>query len=250
VHHRSDPLIRDASVAADPRPDPWAARTAVRSGIGPPVLAALVALVLAACSSAAAPSPSPSLAPAPGGTVTSSLFQPAVTATLPSGWELATDEASYLLLRPAGSETLGIHLFRDPQAASQDGSCPESPEPGVGTTSSELSAWIRELPGLSVSDPRLATVGGLRGTVLDLGIAKDWSASCPFANGLPTVPLIVAPGGIRWVMAGGERLRLYLLDVPSGGTVAIDVDDFVGDQIDTLIGESLSIIQSMSFATD
>jgi hypothetical protein len=248
VAHRSDPTKVEPGSPRDHRTPGVVA--ASRPAARPVIALAIVAMLLAACSSSGAATPSPSVAPAPGGTFTSTVFAPAVTVTLPPGWELASDEASYLLIRPAGSDTLGIHLFRDPQAASQDGSCPAEPAVGVGTTSSDLSAWIRALPGLTVSEPRLATVGGLRGTVLDIGIAKDWSASCPFANGLPTVPLIVAPGGIRWVMAGGERLRLYLLDVPGNGTVAIDVDDFAGDQIDTLIGESLPIIQSMTFATD
>ena len=53
----------------------------------------------------------------------------------------------------------------------------------------------------------------------------------------------------RWVLAGGERLRLYFLDVP-GGNVVVDVDDFEGSNIDTLIESAAPIIKSFVFADD
>ena len=67
-------------------------------------------------------------------------------------------------------------------------------------------------------------VGGLRGVELDVAIAAGWAASCPFAEGIPTVPLIVGPNpdeSFRWVVAGSERLRISILDVPGGGTVKV-----------------------------
>jgi len=215
------------------------------------VLAIALALLVTGCGgSAASPSPLGSAAtPLAAGTYTSSAFRPAVTFTVPDGWELAVDSPTYLQLRPAGSDVTGIHLFRDPSAASQDPSCPTTAEPGIGTTSSDLATWLRARKGLAVGEPAMVTVGGLRGTSLDLAIADGWTASCPFANGLPTVPLITGESGsLRWVMAGNERLRLYLLDVPGGGTVVVDVDAFDGSLIDSLVTNATPIIRSLMFA--
>jgi hypothetical protein len=211
------------------------------------VCTALVAACAPAGAGPGASGPQPSgLAP---GTYTANAFEPAVTFTVPGGWEMPSDGPAYLQLRPVGSEVIGIHLFRGPVAASQDPSCPETAEPGVGSTSSELAAWIRGRPGLVVSAPKLASVGGLRGVELDLRITQGWIPSCPFANGSPTVPLFVgANGQYRWVVAGNERLRLYLLDVPSGGTLVVDIDAFDGTLMEALLAAATPIVQSFTFA--
>lgn len=179
---------------------------------------------------------------------TSRAFQPTVTYTLPTTWENPADSADFFQLRPTGSESEGIYLFRDPKPASQDASCPETAQPLVGGTSKDMVAWIRSLPGLVVSDPAPVTIGGLSGESMDLGILNGWTTSCPFANGLPTVPLFVgANGDYRWVIAGSERLRLAILDAP-GGTVVVDIDSFDGQNMDGLLSAADPIIKSFSFA--
>ncbi|MEI8333739.1 MAG: hypothetical protein WCH74_07785 [Chloroflexota bacterium] len=219
------------------------------------VVAALMVGVLAvgvgSGPAAARPTPTVPLATGlPAGTYSSQRFSPGATFTLPAGWEIATDAPDYLLVRPAGSDVVGIHLFRDWLPASQDLACPSTAEPGVGTTSTEIVKWLRERPGLVVSDPRIVTVGGLRGTEVDVGIRDGWTASCPFAGGTPTVPFLVDSGSAsQWVIAGGERLRLSLLDVPGGGTVIVDIDDFDGRLMDQLIADAVPIVASLAFAT-
>lgn len=212
----------------------------------------LAVVLLAGCAAApggGAGSPVPSgPAALPPGTYVSRAFQPPVTYAVPAGWWNPSDTGAYFALQPAGSDLTGIHLFRDPRAASQDPACPTSPEPGVGTLSSELAAWIRGLPGLAVSNPRMVTVGGLRGVEIDVAIADGWSVSCPFANGVPTVPLFVGADSLRWVVAGTERLRLDLLDVPGGGTVVVDVDAFEGTLWDPLVAAADPIVKSLDFA--
>jgi len=210
----------------------------------------ILAVLLAACSGAPAATPAPTLPPALApGTYASTAFQPAVTYTVLSGWRVAQDSPDYFALQPADSEITGIHFFGDPLAASQDPTCPTSPEPGVGTLSLELATWIRGLPGIVASSPRMVTVGGLRGVELDLALNTGWTASCPFANGVPTVPLFVGgDGNLRWVVAGNERLRISLLDVPGGGTVVVDIDAFDGTLFDELLVAATPIVQSLEFA--
>ncbi|MFH0751685.1 MAG: hypothetical protein V2B17_07595 [Chloroflexota bacterium] len=221
------------------------------------LLGAFVAALAAGCAGApgaatpvptSVPTPVPSALPA--GTYTSSAFQPAVTYTVPAGWWIVSDSSDYFALQPVASDITGIHLFRDPLAAAQDAACPTTAEPGVGTLSLELATWIRGLPGMIASSPRIVTIGGLRGVELDLALNTGWTASCPFADGIPTVPLFVgSDGGLRWVVAGSERLRVALLDVPGGGTVVVDVDAFDGTLMDELLAGATPIVQSLSFAT-
>jgi hypothetical protein len=227
-----------------------------RSRAGAPLaLAALAAVALAGCGAASLPPPAasqaataPAVTPMPAGTYTSLNFQPAVTFTVPEGWVVAQDAPLYLSLQPADNDLIGIHIFRDPKAASQDPTCPAAPEPGVGGTSSELSAWIRGRPGLTVSNPAMATIGGLPGVSLDLGLKSGWTAACPFANGSPSVPLFNSSAIDHWVVVGNERLRAYLVDLPGGGTVVVDLDAFEGDQIEGLISRSGGIVRSLKFA--
>ncbi|HYO43311.1 MAG TPA: hypothetical protein VES19_08950 [Candidatus Limnocylindrales bacterium] len=222
---------------------------------GPALVA--VALFVAACGGsvpppAASPAASaPAATAMPAGTYTSVAFQPAVTFTVPDGWVIAGDSAKFFQLSPAGNEIDGIYLFRDAAAASQDPSCPDEEEPGVGRTSVGLVTWIRSLPGLTVSNPAMATIGGLPATSIDAGIAEGWKQSCSFANGSPTVPLFFGgASGYRWIVYGTERMRLYITDLPSGGTVTVNINTIDGPYIDQLIAQSLPIVKSMTFALD
>jgi hypothetical protein len=196
------------------------------------------------------PANQPTVTAMPAGTYTSVSFQPTVTFTVPDGWVRQEDSRLYLSLYPADNDLIGIHLFRDPRAASQDASCPAEPEAGVGGTSSELATWIAGRPGLVVGAPTMATVGGLRGVAIDVALKGDWTQACPFSNGVPAVPLINSPDIDHWVVVGNERLRLFLLDLPGGGVVAVDVDAFDGTQIEDLLARSNSIVRSLQFATD
>jgi hypothetical protein len=214
-----------------------------------------VTLFVAACGGSSLPPPAasvpasaPAITPLPAGTYTSVAFSPAVTFTVPDGWVLSEDSSLYLALFPATNDLIGMHLFRDPRIAAQDTACSAAPEPGVGGTSSELVKWIREHPGLVVSTPAMATIGGLPGTAIDVGLRADWTQACPFSNGVPAVPLFNSAAIDHWVVVGNERLRLYLLDLPGGGTVVVDQDAFDGAQIEDLISASSGILRSLQFA--
>ncbi|MFI5043040.1 MAG: hypothetical protein ACHQNA_14545, partial [Acidimicrobiales bacterium] len=76
-----------------------------------------------------------------------------------------------------------------------------------------------------------------------------WTASCPFANGAPTVALFVGAtdASFRWVIAGSERLRLTVLDVPGAGTVVVDIDAYDGTLMDGLLSATTPIVGSLKF---
>ncbi len=110
--------------------------------------------------------------------------------------------------------------------------------------------WIRGLPGLTVSNPGMASIGGLPATSIDVGIKDGWTQSCAFANGSPTVPLFFGGSeGYRWIVYGTERMRLYIADLPGGGTLVVNVDTVDGPYIDQLVAKALPIVKGMTFAT-
>ncbi|MEW5992740.1 MAG: hypothetical protein AB1736_15540 [Chloroflexota bacterium] len=211
----------------------------------------VAAVVVAACGASGTPTPAPpTVRPAlPAGAYTTALFEPRIGFSLPDGWVIAADAADYVALQPAVSEVTGIYVFRSPVAASQDIECPLLPAAGAGTAAVDLVDWIRARPGLDVSDPQAVTIGGLEGLRVDIRIVDGWLASCPFAEGLPTVPLFVSPtdADFRWVVAGTERLRLDILDVPAGGTVVVDIDAFQGSLMDAFLPAAAPIVAGMSF---
>lgn len=211
-----------------------------------------LALITAACGGSVGAPLTTSAPTAPAiviGPYSTAAFRPTFTLTLPDGWVIAADSAGYFGAHPADNDLIGIHVFRDVVAASQDPACPTAAEPGVGKTSSELVAWMRGNNGLAVGAPVMASVGGLRGTQVDIAIAPGWTQSCSFASGLPTVPLLTDGVGLRWVLAGSERLRLYVLDMPSGGTVIVDLDAFDGDLYAPLIDSAAPAVKSLQFAS-
>jgi hypothetical protein len=224
----------------------------VNRGLATAAVALLLVPLVAGCSvlpfGTSSPSPS-ALTELPAGTHTTAAFQPATTYTVPSGWTSATDGVDYFNLLPMLDQNNGIHLFHNPQALSQDASCPNAAEPGVGASSVLLVAWIRSLPGLNVSQPAMVTVGGLPGTQIDVSIHSNWTHSCSFANGLATVPLLFRPQTGGWWVAGDEKLRLFVVDVPNQGTVVIDLDSFDGNGFGNLLTSGSPIVKSLQFAS-
>jgi hypothetical protein len=225
----------------------------VNRGLATAAITLLLAPLVAGCSllpGQATPSASSGPEPLAPGTYTTKSFQPAVTFTVPAGWTNPTDTAAYFNLMPTLDDANGVHLFHNPQALSQAANCPASAQPGVGSSSVAMIAWIRSLKGFSVTQPALATVGGLPATAIDIAIASSWTQSCPFANGLPAVPLFYdAATSLRWVVAGDERLRLYFVDVPGSGTVVVDLDSFDGAGYSSLLANAAPIVKSLSFAS-
>lgn len=222
-------------------------------GLVPAARSLLIAVLVAACGvlpgTGATPSPS-GPAPLAAGTHTSVAFRPAMTYTVPAGWTNSADDSTYFELMPVLDQNNGIHVFRDWQALSQASDCPFTRQPNVGTSAIELVTWIRSLKGLSVSQPVMVTVGGIPATSIDVRIAQGWTTSCPFANGLPAVPLLIDPATtLHWVIADKEALRLYLLDVPGQGTVIVDLDSFDGDGFQTLLANAAPVVRSLAFAT-
>ena len=228
------------------------------------LLAAVLVLgaLVAACSGGAAPTPAPSQAPdlqacpPTGGTCVGPLvpgqhvsrsFAPQFAYEVPSGWRNDTDLPGNYYLRPVGFDSGGIYFFRDMQIASQDPSCQRVAATDIGTSAKELVDWMAAAPGLQASRPEAVDIGGLDGWRVEVALATDWSAACPFADGIPSHPLFLAEGGIYWAIADTERLQMTIADLPEGGTVAVDVDAFFGADYQALRQAADPIVRSIEF---
>jgi hypothetical protein len=180
------------------------------------------------------------------GTHATTWFVPRLRYTVPAGWH-ETDTVDFLSIGDADAAGGGLFVFHNPEALSQDSACLRMPEPRVGTSAAALAAWIRGRPALEVSAPKQVRLAGLRAIELEVRVAPGWTTTCPFSNGLPAVPLFYRPvTGLGWWVAGSERLRLDLVDVPGKGTVAVDVDSYDGSGYADLLSRAQQIITTFS----
>lgn len=205
------------------------------------------------------------------GTYSSQYFVPAVPAvppgetfqadfgalvyTVPAGWANSDDWPSmYAIMRGPSYSAGGVNegadtpdtitLLARPSAASLD-SCAEAAAAGVGTGRAALAAWLVAHPGLSVSERPSITIDGLQASVLDLAMADDWSETCDTENPFVAAPVFI--GDYHWALAKGDRMRVILLDLPAGTTVAITVDAEDPATFDTLVAETMPIVETFDF---
>lgn len=202
------------------------------------------------------------------GSYSSQYFVPAVQAgaptradfgalayTVPAGWANSADWPSmYEIMRGPSYSAGGVNegvvtpdaitLLARPSAASLDG-CTEAAESGVGTDRADLTAWILAHPGLSVTERPAITVDGLQASVLDLAVADDWTETCDTVNPFVAAPVFI--GDYHWALAKGDRMRVILLDLPAGTTVAITVDAEDPATFDTLVAETMPIVETFDF---
>jgi hypothetical protein len=175
--------------------------------------------------------------------------------TVPDGWANNDDWPSmYGLMRAASYAAGGVNqgevapdtitLLARPSAASL-ANCAEDPEPGVGTDSEALASWIRTHPGLTVTEGADLVIDGIQAAVLDVAVRDEWSETCDLETPFTAAPVFV--GDYHWAVAKGDRMRVVLLDLPGGTTVAITVDPEDPATFEGLVAETLPIIESFDF---
>ena len=171
--------------------------------------------------------------------------------TVPAGWTNTEDGTSgYILAKQGAPDGAAIYVFQTAMADSQAADCPGTPEPGVGHSAADLAAWLGTLPGLQVTPPTDATIGGLHGKTLDVGLAPTWTHTCSFSAGKATVAMFT--NGLQdgqnfdWGILAGSRMRLWLLDLPDGRTMLIDVEALDQATWDALVAEATPIVQTFT----
>jgi hypothetical protein len=183
------------------------------------------------------------------GTYTSQLFEPALTFTVPVGWNNPYDtRGSFDLWTPGWSDGWddpddpGIYLFDNPglslfrDVRPREG-CSDGVYATVGTSAIEVATWVANHPGIATGAPSPVEVGGLSGYKLDVSIAETWQ-SCPIDGAPATVPLFDQLSLIEHPRYA--TMRLIVLDLPDGGNVLIEID---GKQVDA----AMPVVRSFEF---
>jgi hypothetical protein len=197
------------------------------------------------------------------GTHTSAQFNPFVprgaytyaygrlTYSVPSGWTNSVDGPDgYVLAKQGASDGTAIYAFSTALADSQAAGCPGTVEPGVGKTATRLALWLTTRPGLVTTTPVPVNVGGLSGKTIDVKVAPTWTRTCPYSTGKPYVPMFtngISTTNFDWGLAAGGRMRLFLLDLPDGRTMLIDIESPDSTTFDAFVADAMSVIPTFRF---
>ena len=157
------------------------------------------------------------LGPLQPGTYRTTVFQPALSYTVPEGWVNAEDLIGNVLLYRkddpqegfVGGSYMGIYAdVRAPEG------CQETTADGVGHTPADLVAWLARQPGLATSRPQPVQVAGQEGLVVDVPLKKGWRQPCPWSEGRPVVPVIIGSGVSQLLHASLHEIDVRLLLLP------------------------------------
>jgi hypothetical protein len=183
------------------------------------LMAPILVVVLAGCSSSgsalvtASQATQRSTSPPP---VRSEGFKEPFTYTLPPGWSLSGTGARYYSF--AADHGMGTELLALSGVVAARSDCSRRPEQGVGSSSDAMTNWLSTNPALDATTPRPITLGSAAGSWLDAALAPDWKRTCP--NGL-TLVTRHPDGPESMEILAGDKMRIYVLDVPGGDTVTI-----------------------------
>lgn len=223
------PIATDAAAMATPTPTPTPRPTPTRTP-----------------TPTQAPDPTP--IPLRAGTYRSTLLEPTISYTLPAGWQLYADTRTWFELVPQGPDNRSINVFVRPKAPKMMTGCVAVADETVGPTASDLLAWLAAHPALEVSKPKAATVAGLPGTVVDVALDYRWTKYCPWHSmGAATSMLLFGDDGSDILpVTSTSHSRLYVADLPTGGTLVIDVDHHNGWDLDSFQAAAQPIVQSIA----
>jgi hypothetical protein len=223
----------------------------------------------ASASATASPSASPCatedaacLGPLEPGTHGSSSFLPAVHYTVPGGWAKTGDVRGELdLAYEAGGQYTypdgltfhdGISIFRAPVAESTTSRAPKT---GVGTSARDLAQWLVGHADLVATTPAPVSIGGASGYRLTLSLPTGPRTApdhCTADHGEPRCESLFLSSDpaatYGFGLVGPETAVVYLLDMPSGDTVMVVIDDVDGVDQPKLVAAATPIVESLSFS--
>ena len=206
-------------------------------------------------SEAACPYPDGALCRGPlaaGGPYKTRLFVPVFSHHVGEGWDNIVDSPNeYHIMRsgPDGQPSqTGIYIFRN--VAIQAATCEDKPEPGIGRTPADMAAYLGSHPGLITSEPEAANIGGLNGVFIEVALASTWTEPCHYSEGQPNVPLFWgsdADSGLEWSIGPGAKDRFYVLSMPGGGNILMDIAAYPDSEFDALLEVAVPVVESITF---
>ena len=188
------------------------------------------------------------------GTHRTTSLEPKLTYTVPAGWTNETDHVGNVNLIPphndwqessmnnGSSDYVGIYT----SIAVAKSWCGDGH--GAIHTPASFAGWLRRQPGMDVSRPQAVTLGGLRGYVVTIRVAKGWTKPCPWSHGQPAADTTVlaglppSPNGLLQGVFGPGIMRLWLLGY-HGGTLGVAVNAIATGTLD----EYSRVVQTFRF---
>jgi hypothetical protein len=171
--------------------------------------------------------------------------------TVPSGWSNPEDTPSGYRLEQEGAHGSAIYVFADMLAHSQAADCRLEPDPAVGTSATELTQWLTELPSIVSTKPEPVTIGGLSGSMLDVSLDPSWTRTCDYSEGMPAAPLFSNADpdhGFDWAVVGAERMRLFVLSLPDDRNLVVDIDSIDEQAWDAFVPQAMPVVESFAFS--
>jgi len=201
------------------------------------------------------------LGPLSAGVYETTTFVPRVRFSVPQGWSNLYDVPGQYDVRPDGggqytypdgttfSDRLSI--YANPVTVSgTDG----APLDTVGTSATELASWLAARTDIVATRPTPILVGGASGSRLDVSLPAGFHTTtdrCATAHSEPRCVSLFVPSDAQLAygfgLVGPESAVVYLLDVPSGGTVMFVIDDVDGVDSAGLTKAATPIIESVGF---
>jgi hypothetical protein len=219
---------------------------AIAVGVGVPLLLLVGAVrLLGSDSNSKVPlaPPSTSVSPTPV-SGRAAVFEAPFTYTLPPGWTVSEGHWWFRLSPPEAPKGWldSFYVFSSFVPARSD--CSYRPKREVGRSSDAVTSWLSTHPALDATTPQEVTLGGATGSWVDVQLADDWEQTC--ATGLTLLMGHPDRGGM-WSIVGNEKIRFYVLDLPSGDTVTIVINAtdarYFGDVIDL----AAPVVESFKF---
>jgi len=109
-----------------------------------------------------------------------------------------------------------------------------------------MTTWLSTHPALDATKPRPVRLGAATGSYVDVQLAADWNQYCRnglvLVTGEPDDPQNWGPYN------RSQKERLYVLDLPSGDTVTIVIDEANSpSDFQSLIDEAAPVVESFRF---
>jgi hypothetical protein len=171
------------------------------------------------------------------GTYTSGSFRPPLTFSTPGEWANYLDISGLYLLQPPGSKPpgnsiAGSFIGLETSVAPEAADC-QSPVQGVKRTPTAILKWMRSKRSLLVRHVHAATLGGLRGLVVNVRMRRGAKGCLAVGATKRAAPLLVGVGQSSFdhEVAPGFAERHYLLRYKRGTLDVALVDASGGKQL-------------------
>ena len=168
-------------------------------------------------------------------------FRVPFTYTLTQDWTDSGEDARYFALDATDGSA---HLIVLSDVVANAVGCSARPQQGVGTSSDAMTSWLSTHPALDATTPRPVRLGAGTGSYVDVQLASEWNQNCPNGLGLVTARPDHRQG---WSIGAGSKERIYVLDLPAGGTVTIVITAYRSSGFRNVIDQAAPVVESFAF---